>query len=339
MSKDESVKLVPISDQQKEQSVISERRRQEAEIHFKPLKRGLWTEIKKHSVFYLMLFPCLISYLIFSYVPMSGLILAFKKYRFDAGMFGADWVGLKYFIEFFEDSRSWLYLRNTVIVSCLKIFVYLPFPILLALMFNEVKKDKVRSVFQSISYLPYFLSWVIVFGLLQRVLAPNDGLLNQLITALGGDGSRFYLMEKQSFFPIVFGSHLWKNIGWDSIIYFSAIMGISPSLYEAAAIDGAGRWKQTRHITLPGISGTIMILFILSLGGILTSGFDQLFLLRTPGNADLSETIDTYVVQVGLQGGQFGYGTAIGLMQGVIGLLATIGVNQLSKRVSENSLW
>lgn len=318
---------------------ILAKRLAEAEKYYKPKKVSLWERIKGHKVFYLMLFPCLLSYFIFSYIPMSGLVLAFKEYGFNTGMFGGKWVALKYFKEFFNDPRCIDYFRNTLVVSCLKIFVYLPFPIILALMFNNIKRDRARGVFQSISYLPYFLSWVIVIGLIQRMLAPNDGLINQLIASMGGDGSRFFLNERGTFYPLVFGSYLWKNIGWDSIIYFSAIMGIAPSLYEAAAIDGANHWQQTRHITLPGISGTILILFILSLGGILTSGFDQIFLLKMPGNYKVSETIDTYVVRVGLQGGQFGYGTAVGLIQGIIGLLATVGVNQLSKKISENSLW
>ncbi|MGX4598086.1 ABC transporter permease [Faecalimicrobium sp. JNUCC 81] len=312
---------------------------EDIEKYYNPVKSKTWESIKQHKVFYIMLAPCLLFFLVFSYLPMSGMILAFKEYGFNTGIFGGDFVGLKYFTQFFEDPRSLLYIKNTLIISCLKLFVYLPFPIFLALMFNEIKNKKVRGLCQSISYLPYFLSWVVVVGLTQRMLAPNTGLLNQAIASMGGDGSRFFLMEEGTFFPIVFLSYMWKNIGWDSIIYFSAIVAISPSLYEAAAIDGANRFKQILNITIPGISSTIIILFILSLGGILAAGFDQVYLLQTPGNANLAETIDTYIVRTGLLGGQFGYATAIGLMQGVVGLILTIIVNKISSKKFGTSLW
>lgn len=313
---------------------------EDTEQFFVPIKRSLWGNIKKHKTFYIFLLPCLIFFAIFSYWPMAGLILSFKEFRFDTGLFGGDWVGLTYFEQFFNDPRSMTYIRNTLIVSGMKLFLYLPFPILLALGFNELKSNRLRNNTQSISYLPYFVSWVVVVGLVERVLAPNTGLINQIISLFGGEGDTFFLMEEWAFFPTVFLSYLWKEIGWDSIIYFAAIVGVSPTLYEAAAIDGANRLKQTWHITLPGIRTTIFLLFILSLGGILTAGFDQIFLLQTPGNANVSETIDTYVVATGLQGGQFGYATAVGLLQGVAGLILTIIVNRVARFIDEDiSLW
>lgn len=318
-----------------EKSII----RDDVEQYYNPIKLKTLDKIKQHKVFYLMLLPCILFFLIFSYIPMSGLALAFKEYGFNTGILGGKFVGFKYFKEFFQDSRSLLYLRNTLIISSLKLFVYLPFPIILALMFNEIRSNKTRKVLQSISYLPYFVSWVVVTGIVERVLAPNTGFINQIITSLGGDGSTFFMMEEKTFLPIVFFSYLWKNIGWDSIIYFAAIVAISPSLYEAASIDGANRFKQIINITIPGIMATILILFILSLGSILSTGFDQVFLLQTPGNANLAETIDTYIVRTGLQGGQFGYATAIGFMQGILGLVATIIVNTISRKKFKTSLW
>lgn len=311
----------------------------EAEKHFKPVKKKFFKEFIKHRVFYLMLLPALIFFFVFSYIPMSGLALAVKEYGFNTGFFGGKFVGLKYFNEFFKDPKSMSYIKNTLIVSFIKLFIYLPFPIILAIMFNEVNNSKLRGRLQSISYMPYFLSWVIVTGFLGRMLAPNTGLVSQLIEKLGGDGSKFILMERAAFFPIVFLTYLWKNIGWDSIIYFAAIVGISQSLYEAASIDGAGKFKQIWHITIPGISSTIIILFILSLGGILSSGFDQIYLLQNPGNAALSETIDTYIVTTGLRGGQFGYATAVGVIQGIIGLILTIIVNAITRKKYGTSLW
>ncbi|MBP2079578.1 putative aldouronate transport system permease protein [Oceanobacillus polygoni] len=313
--------------------------KEELELHYQPVKDSFWTQIKKHHVFYIMLFPCLLFFLIFSYWPMGGLVLAFKEYGFQTGIFGGDWVGLQYFQQFFSDPRSTIYINNTIIVSFLKLFIAMPFPIILALMFNEVQNNKLRGTFQSISYLPYFISWVVVVGLMNRLLAPDTGLINQMIAAFGGDGSTFFMMEEGLFYPLVFISYIWKGIGWDSIIYYAAIVAIAPALYEAAAIDGAGKLRQIWHVTLPGIAATIIILFILSLGDILSSGFDQIYLMQNPGNADVSETIDTYIVRTGLQGGQFGYATAIGLMQGVAGLILTIIVNRITSKKFGSSLW
>lgn len=311
----------------------------DVEQYYNPPQSSVWKQIKEHKVFYFMLIPCIISFLIFSYVPMAGLSLAFREYGFNTGILGGEFVGLKYFENFFADSRSWLYIRNTIVISSIKLFLYLPFPIILALMFNEVKSTRLRSVMQSITYLPHFVSWVVVVGIIERLLAPDTGLINQLMATFGGDGSRFFMMEENYFLPILFSSYIWKSIGWDSIIYFAAIVAISPSLFEAASIDGANKFKQIIHITIPSIRPTIIILFILSLGSLMSAGFDQVYLLQNPANANLSQTIDTYIVSAGLQGGQFGYATAVGLMQGVIGLIATVIVNKIADKKYKSSLW
>lgn len=308
-------------------------------IKQKKSKQDFFRKIKRHSPFYWMLLPCIVSFLIFSYLPMAGMVLAFKEFKFNAGLFGGDWVGLKYFARFFQDSQNWLYLRNTVIISSLKLFLAMPLPILLALLFNEVKNSKIRSFFQSISYIPHFISWVVVVGILQRILAPDTGLLNQILHAMGQDGSTFFMMKESYFYPIMFWSYVWKDIGWSSIVYFAAIMGINPELYEAAEIDGAGKLSQIWYITLAGIRPTVLILFILSLGNILYAGYDQIYLLKTPGNAALSEVIDTYIIRMGLQGGDFGYATAMGMMQGVIGLILVLIVNRITKKLFDTSVW
>ena len=312
----------------------------EEDPNFVPNKMTFSQKWQKYKVFYLMLLPAIISFLIFSYWPMTGIVIAFRKFTFTSGMYGKSWVKFKYFEQFFNNREAWMYVKNTLIISMIKLFVYLPFPIMLALIFNEVRKPRLRSVYQSISYLPYFISWVVVIGIMNRLFAPDSGLINIALKALNiTDGSTFWMMEDYFFFPAIFGSYLWKNIGWDSIIYFAAIMGISPSLYEAAAIDGANRWYQTRHITLPGIRGTIMILFILSLGGILTAGFDQVYLMQNPGNYTVSETIDTYVVKTGLEQAKYGPATAVGLLQGLVGLVLTIIVNKLADKFGDNAVW
>ncbi|WP_411675465.1 ABC transporter permease [Bacillus sp. S3] len=304
----------------------------------KPMK-FTWKNIWKHRAMYIMLLPCITFFIIFSYMPMAGMVLAFKEFRFDTGIFGGPWVGLKYFERFFQDPQSWNYVKNTLIISGMKLILAMPFPIILALLFNELKSNKLRSFFQSISYLPHFLSWVVVVGIIQSILAPNTGLLNELISFMGGDGSTYFLMEEKNFHSIMFWSYVWKDIGWSSIIYFAAIAGIDPALYEAAAIDGANRLRQIWHITLTGIRPTILILFILSLGNILSAGFDQIYLLKTPGNAEVAEIIDTYVIRTGLQSGQFGYATAVGMMQGIVGLVVVLIVNRFANKKFNTSLW
>lgn len=308
--------------------------------NFRPNKLSFKERWRKYGVFYLMLLPAIIFFLLFSYWPMTGIVLAFREFSFTSGMYGDEWAGFEYFQDFFADRESGMYLRNTLIISLIKLFLYLPFPIILALMLNEIKQVRMRSLYQSISYLPYFISWVVVVGILNRLLAPDTGLINVLLRDLNlSDGSKFWMMDTQFFYPAVFLSYLWKNIGWDSIIYFAAIMGISPSLYEAAAIDGASRLKQTRFVTLPGIRGTIMILFILSLGGILTAGFDQIYLMQNPGNYTVSETIDTYIVKTGLEQAKYGPATAVGLMQGVAGLVLTVIANKVADKYGDNAVW
>ncbi|NKZ28869.1 sugar ABC transporter permease [Facklamia miroungae] len=308
--------------------------------HFRPNKRTWKQKWQKYGVFYLMLLPAIIFFLVFSYWPMTGVVLAFRKFTFTSGMYGADWVGLEYFKNFFNDRESGMFVRNTLIISLIKLFLYLPFPIMLALMLNEIRKPKLRGFYQSVSYLPYFISWVVVVGIISRLFAPDTGLINVFLRDLGlSDGSKFWMMDTGFFYPAVFISYLWKNIGWDSIIYFAAIMGISPSLYEAAAIDGASRLQQTRHITLPGIRGTIMILFILSLGGILTAGFDQIYLMQNPGNYTVSETIDTYIVKTGLEQAKYGPATAVGLLQGIAGLVLTVIANKMADKYGDNAVW
>lgn len=309
-----------------------------------PLKRKksgivLWKNILHHRYLYFMLLPCVAFFIIFSYIPMAGLLLAFKEYKFNEGILGSPWVGFDYFKQFFNSYQSAELIKNTLIISCMKLFLYLPFPIVLALMFNEVRSKWFKGVSQSVLYLPHFLSWVVVIGLVQRILAPDTGLLNQVIANAGGDGSTFFMMDPDYFYQIMFGSHLWKSIGWDSIIYIAAISGVNPDMYEAAKIDGAGKFREVWNITLPSITPTIVILFILSLGSILSAGFDQIYLLKTPGNAPLSDILDTYIIRVGLQGGQYGYATAVGMLQGIIGLILVVFANKLSRKISDTSLW
>ena len=281
----------------------------------------------------------MLYYIIFSYVPMYGVLLAFKDYKIKLGILGSPWVGFDYFKTFFMSYDAPRLIKNTLTIGVIKCILEFPFAIILALMLNEILNMKFKKVAQTITYLPHFLSSVIIVTMIQKILAPNVGILNQAISALGGDGSTFFLMEADYFYTILFSMDLWRNIGWDSIIYLAAISSVDTALYEAAEMDGCNKLKRMWHITLPGIRGTIGLLFIMGVGGLLSSGVEQMWLLRTPGNMSLADTLDVYVVRVGLQGGQFGYATAIGLIQGLVGLILVVTCNKICKKMTEVSLW
>ena len=302
-------------------------------------KKSLKSTLLHYWPLYVMLLPAIIYYILICYVPMAGNVLAFKEYSFKKGIWGSDFVGLRYFESFFKSYDALRLIKNTLTVGFIKCILEFPFAIILALLLNELKNLKFKKASQTITYLPHFLSSVIIVTMIQRLLAPNNGVINQIIAGLGGDGSTFFLMDAKYFLGILFSMDLWRNIGWDSIIYLAAISSVDTSLYEAAQMDGCGKLKRMWHITLPGIRGTIGLLFIMGVGGLLSSGFEQIYLLRTPGNMQLADTLDTYVVRVGLQGGQFGYATAIGLIQGLVGLVLVIGTNKICKKLTEVSLW
>ncbi|MFC2475961.1 MAG: ABC transporter permease [Catonella sp.] len=302
-------------------------------------KKSLGSRMLHYWPLYVMLLPAIIYYILICYIPMAGNILAFKEYSFKKGIWGSDFVGLRYFEAFFKSYDCIRLIKNTLTVGFIKCILEFPFAIILALLLNELKNMKFKKVSQTITYLPHFLSSVIIVTMIQRLLAPNNGVINQIIAGLGGEGDTFFLMEAKYFLGILFSMDLWRNIGWDSIIYLAAISSVDTSLYEAAQMDGCGKLKRMWHITLPGIRGTIGLLFIMGVGGLLSSGFEQIYLLRTPGNMQLADTLDTYVVRVGLQGGQFGYATAIGLIQGLVGLVLVVITNKICKKLTEVSLW
>lgn len=309
------------------------------EVLRKPGQSKRFAKLSKYKVLYLMILPALIYYLLICYYPMAGLTLAFKNYSIRKGIFGSDWIGFDYFRTFFNSYDAPRLVKNTLRIGIIKCILEFPFPIIFALMINEVKAIRFKRVSQTISYLPHFFSTVIVVTILQKVFAPNIGLINQLKALFGGDPSTFYMMDSKYFDPLLITMDLWTGLGWSSILYLAAIAGLDPELYEAAEIDGASRLQRIRYITVPGIRGTIGILFIMGIGGLLSSGFNQILLLRTPGNMAVAETLDTYVVQVGLAGGQFGYATAIGLIQGVVGFVMIVTFNTLSRKFTEVSLW
>ena len=302
---------------------------------YKPPKQPLGKRLIRYWPLYVMLIPCIIYYILICYVPMAGSVLAFKDYSFKKGIWGSPWVGLEYFKTFFASYDAPRLIKNTLTIGVIKCVLEFPFAIILALLLNEIRNLKFKKVTQTITYLPHFLSSVIIVTMLQRILAPNTGILNQAISAMGGDGSTFFLMEENYFYQILFSMDLWRNIGWDSIMYLAAISSVDMALYEAAEMDGCGKLKKMWHITLPSIRGTIGLLFIMGIGGILSSGVDQVWLLRTPGNMTVADTLDVYVVRMGIQGGQFGYATAIGLVQGLVGLVLVLVCNKICKKMTE----
>ncbi|MDQ0110621.1 ABC transporter permease [Paenibacillus harenae] len=287
---------------------------------------------------YLFLLPAIIWFLVFAYYPMYGIIIAFKDFKFNLGILGSPWEGFKYFEQFLNDSSFYDVLRNTLSISALKLIFGFPAPLILALMLNAVMHKKIKRVFQTISYLPHFVSWVVVVTLLQKILSPNVGLINDIRYQMGLDPI-FFMGKPELFYPLVIISDIWKGIGWGSIIYLAALTNIDPHLYEAAEIDGAGRWSKLFKITLPCLIPTIGILLIFSLSGILNAGFDQIWLMQSPATLSVSEILDTYVLKTGLQQGQLAYSTAIGLFKSAISLLLIVAVNHISKRVSDVSLW
>ena len=302
------------------------------------MQKSLISRIWKHRLLYLFLLPCIVSLLVFAYYPMYGATLAFKDYRYNLGILGSPWVGLKHFRAFISSLEFWEVIRNTIIISGLKILLCFPEPIILALLLNEMRLPRYKRAIQTMSYLPNFVSWVVVLSLLTALFSPYGGIVNNIRNLLGLD-SLFFLGERRFFYPFVVFSDIWKGAGWGSIIYLSAISGINPELYEAAVIDGAGRMKCTWHVTLPGIKMTIGIMLIFAVGGILNAGFDQILLLQQPANMQISEILDTFTLRTGLLLGRFEYATAIGLFKSVFGFTLIVITNHVAKKYFEVGIW
>jgi putative aldouronate transport system permease protein len=292
----------------------------------------------KYAPFYLFLLPAIVWYGVFAYYPMTGIIIAFKKFQYSLGIYGSHWVGLRYFADFLSDPHFYDIIRNTVVISLSKLVINFPAPIILALMFNAVTKKAFKRTIQTISYLPYFVSWVVVAALIHKFFSPMTGMINDIRLSMGLEPI-YYLGQKELFLPFIVLSDMWKGIGYGSIIYLAALTGIDPTLYEAAEIDGANGRQKLWYITLTGIKSTVGIMFLLSVGGLFGSNMEQILLLQTPATFDVSEVIDTYVLKRGLSMNQFDYATAVGLFRSVISLTLVVSTNYLSKKFTEISLW
>lgn len=286
---------------------------------------------------YIMMIPVIGYYLIFHYGPMYGAIIAFKDYSPMKGILGSDWVGLKHFDEFFNSYYFLRVLKNTLLISLYTLVFEFPAPIILALLINEVRKRTFKRVVQTITYMPYFISLVVICGIITD-FTNADGLINRLIMMLGYDGQAM-LQKPELFRPIYVLSEIWQRIGWESIIYIAALMSIDLEQYEAAKIDGASRLKQMFHITLPGLLPIITIMFILRMGNMLNVGFEKIILLYNPVTYETADVISSFVYRKGLLEFGWSYSSAVGLFNSVINLVLLISANYISRRVSQNSLW
>lgn len=277
--------------------------------------------------------------ILFNYIPMYGITLAFKEYIGIGNPADAPWAGWTHFKEIWEDDQMLGVVKNTLGISLLKLIIGFPLPIVFALFLNELRSLRFNRIVQTISYLPHFLSWVILGGILITFLS-DVGIVNDILMGLNLiDAPITYLAEPKYFWTIAVSSDIWKEFGWNAIIYIAAIASISPELYEAATIDGAGRFQKMRFVTLPSIRGTISILFILAVGSLLNSNFDQILVLKNQVNESTSNVIDTYVYQIGISQGRFSYSTAVGLVKSVIALILLLFANSVTKRLNNSSLF
>jgi putative aldouronate transport system permease protein len=303
-------------------------------------KQGLGRRLLAHKYLYLMLLPVAAYYIIFHYIPMWGLVIAFQDYRVFGGVFASKFVGWKHFQTFFSGRIVWQVFSNTITLNLLSLVFFFPLPILFALLLNEVTNMKVKRTIQTITYMPYFISTVVVVSMITVLLSPTStsGFVNLIITRLGGQ-SIYFMGEARYFRTIYLASGIWTGTGWSSIIYLAAISGIDPNLYEASYIDGAGRFKQAIYITLPCIASTIAILLILRMGEMLGSNFEKILLMQNPLNREISEVISTYVYKRGILDSQFSFATAVGLFNSVVSLILIVLSNAVSKRFFHSSLW
>lgn len=297
-----------------------------------PLKK-----INQSKYLYLIFLLPFCYYILFQYIPMYGITIAFKDYNIVEGILGSPWVGLEHFKKILSDEYFWKLVRNTLLLNVYGLIFGFPAPIILALLLNEVRNQVFKRFVQSVSYLPHFISTVVVAGMIVNFLT-TDGIINQIIGYFGGEPIQF-MMASEWFRTIFVSSDIWQNIGWGSIIFLAALSGVDPELYDAAKIDGANRWHQLWSITLPSISATISIMLILQLGNMMSIGFEKIILLYNGSIYETADVLSTFVYRRGLLGSDFSYATAVDLFQAVVGLILLVSANKLSRRISNSGLW
>jgi putative aldouronate transport system permease protein len=292
----------------------------------------------RHRTLYLMALPGIAYFLVFKYAPMGGLVIAFQDYMPFLGIGGSPWVGFDHFVRLFTEDTFAMLLRNTLVISLLLLVFAFPVPIILALLLNELRGKYFKRSVQSVIYLPHFLSWVIVASIFYVLLSTDGGSINNLIVDAGGEPVPF-LTDPDWLRPLYIGQEIWKGAGWGTIVYLAAMTAVDVQLYEAAQLDGAGRLRQSWHITLPAIRPTIIVMFILAIGDFLELGFEHMFLVMNSLNREVGEIFDTYVYTAGIQNGQLSYAAAVGLFKGLVGLLLVVMANRLAKRFGEEGVY
>ncbi len=297
-------------------------------------RSGAW----KHRYLFLLMLPGLVYFLVFKYAPLWGVLISFQDYSPYRGFWHSDWVGFKHFARFFSHPDFYLLLRNTVAINLFNLVFFFPLPIILSLLLNELRSELYKRVLQSIVYLPHFLSWVIIFGMTYLFLSQQNGLVNQLIAHFGGETVGF-MTDSRLFWPLLTLQSIWKEAGWGTVIFLAAIAGVDTQQYEAAVMDGANRFRQMWHITLPAIRNVVVILLILRMGNIMDAGFEQVFLMMNGAVSQVADIIDTYVYRAGIQQGEFSYSTAVGLFKSLIGFVMALSANRLAKRFGDGGIY
>ena len=303
----------------------------------KSLLTRLGQDIKMHKWKYIVVLPVVVWLILFCYKPMYGVLIAFFDFNPRKGMAESPWVGIYQFLRFFKDPFFWRVIRNTLTISSLSILFSFPVPILLALMLNEVRVSWFKRTLQTVTYMPHFISTVVVCSIIHTLFGAN-GLIPEFLKEFGGTG-RSWLLQSKLFYPLYIGSGIWEEAGWNSIIYLAALSGINQELYEAARMDGAGRWKQMWHITLPGILPTVIMLLILKLGKVMSLGYEKIILLYDPLTYEVADVISTYVYRKGLLETDYSYSTAINLFNSVINIILLLTANKLSKKAGQSGLF
>ena len=300
-------------------------------------KGRLWNVIYAHRYIYLMLLPVVMYYAIFHYGSMYGMIIAFKEYSVGKGILGSRWVGFENFKAFFGSYYFWRLLRNTLTINILNIIIGFPFPIIFALLLNELRSDRFKKSVQTFTYLPHFISMTVLCGMILDFFSTN-GIINDIIEKFGVSRISFFTLPEW-FRPIYIGSDIWQSFGWNSIIYIAALSGVDESLYEAATVDGAGRFRRVISVTIPGILPTVVIMFIMKFGHMMSLGAQKILLLYNPKIYDTADVISTFVYRQGLIGAQYSYTTAVDMFSAVINVICLVSINALSRKVTESGLW
>ena len=301
-----------------------------------------WRKAKKYLrnnyMLYVMMIPMVLFFIIFLYKPMPGLVIAFKDFSPFKGIWDSPWIGFDHFVEFFTGPYAFRVIKNTLAISLTSLIFGFPAPIILALLLNELRAKRFKKLVQTISYVPHFISVVVICGLVVNFLSPSSGIVNTVIKQLGGEPV-YFLSKPEWFVPIYTLMNIWKSTGYGAIIYIAALTSISEDLYEAARVDGAGRWMQLIHVTLPALVPTIMVMLLINLGNILNVGYESIILLYNPAIYETSDVISTFIYRTGLSEGRYDYATAIGLVNSVVAFALVVSANKLSNKLTQTGLW